>query len=101
MQEPISHQASGIRSSSPIAARSVISIGAFFRARPGVVPGDAAAGPELPARGGAAGRASAAGGAAGAGAPQSAAGAAGRASPRSATGGAASRQSAAAGGTGA
>src|SRR5215475_8096301 len=87
MQEPISHQARGIRSSSPIAARSVISTPAFVPARPGVlVPGGVAAGGALLMADRAAPQASAAD-VAGAGTPQSKAGAAGRASRQPAAGG--------------
>src|SRR5437667_6065213 len=96
MQEPISHQARGIRSSSPIAARSVISISAFILARPagGVSGGATAAGTVLALGGVAARRESPAGGAAGAASAQSGAGgAAGRPSLQSAADGAAGRSS--------
>src|SRR5689334_13128904 len=95
MQEPISHQARGIRSSSPIAARSVISISAFIPARrAGGVSGGAAAGTGLALGGVGARRESPADGAAGAASAQSGAGgAAGRPSLQSAADGAAGRPS--------
>src|SRR5882724_1363551 len=99
MQEPISHQARGIRSSSPIAARSVISISALISVRPGGVisGGTAAADPEL-AAGGAAGQESVAGGAGGRASPQATAGGtAGQGSAAGCTAGAACPKSAAGG----
>src|SRR6266487_4374615 len=97
MQEPISHQARGIRSSSPIAARSVISMPAFVPVRPvDVVSGVTAAGPELVAAGAAARQDSAVGGAAGRPSAQATAGGtAGQESAAACTAGAASPKSAA------